>query len=367
VHRTTPWDAHLPGRPNWWRPQAIIMQDGGTVKLCAVGPAVPGEDEMTLTLSCAFATSMQSHEHARVAEDLGYERAFFYDSPALYPDVWVQLCRAAERTERIGLGPGVVIPSLRHPLVTASAIGTLVDLAGADRVSVAVGSGFTGRLAMGKRPLPWTYVARYVETVRGLLRGEQVEWDDAMIQMIHPAGFAPPRPIDVPFLIAAGGPKGVEVAHKLGDGVFGATTPIRGFDWSVLLTLGTVLDEGEDPGSERVMAAAGHAAGVLMHYSTEHRLDLVPDAARWRAAYEEVPAETRHLALHAGHLVEVSARDRPFITGEMLAAGGAALPAAGWRERLARAEADGATEIAYQPAGPDIPRELEAFALAARG
>ena len=40
---------------------------------------------MPLTLACAFATSDQSHEHARIAEDLGYERAWFYDSPALYP------------------------------------------------------------------------------------------------------------------------------------------------------------------------------------------------------------------------------------------------------------------------------------------
>ena len=29
--------------------------------------------------------------------------------------------------------------------------------------------------------------------------------------------------------------------------------------------------------------------------------------------------------------------------------------------------ASGMTEIAYQPAGPDIPRELEAFAKAVRG
>ena len=36
-------------------------------------------------------------------------------------------------------------------------------------------------------------------------------------------------------------------------------------------------------------------------------------------------------------------------------------------QQLARFEADGATEIAYQPAGPDIPRELEAFAKAALG
>ena len=96
---------------------------------------------MSLTLSCAFATSPQSHEHARIAESLGYERAFFYDSPPLYPDVWVQLCRAAERTEQIGLGPGVLVPSNRHPMTNAAAIATLVDLAGADRVTVAVGSG----------------------------------------------------------------------------------------------------------------------------------------------------------------------------------------------------------------------------------
>ena len=320
---------------------------------------------MTLTLSCAFATSMESHEHARIAEELGYERAFFYDSPALYPDVWVQLCRAAERTSRIGLGPGVVIPSLRHPMVTASAVGTLVSLAGEGRVSVAVGCGYTGRMAMGKRPLPWSYVSRYVETVRGLLRGEQVEWDDAIIQMIHPDGFVPARPINVPFVIAAGGPKGAAVAHELGDGVFTATAPMPGFDWSIQLAMGTVLDEGEDPGSKRVMAAAGHAAGVLMHYGTEHDFDLVPDAQRWQAAYADLPLETRHLALHAGHMVEVSERDRPFITGELLVAGGAALSAEGWRAGLAGAEAAGATEIAYQPAGPDIARELEAFAKAA--
>src|SRR6476619_2563058 len=99
---------------------------------------------MALTLSCAFATSAESHEHARIAEQLGYARAWFYDSPALYPDVWVQLCRAAERTSTIGLGPGVMIPSLRHPMVAAAAIATLSSLAGAGRVVVGIGSGFTG-------------------------------------------------------------------------------------------------------------------------------------------------------------------------------------------------------------------------------
>src|SRR6185312_11858388 len=66
-----------------------------------VGSPCPTHDPeraMPLTLSCAFATSPDSPEHALVAEDLGYQNAYFYDSPPLYPDVWVQLCRAAERT-----------------------------------------------------------------------------------------------------------------------------------------------------------------------------------------------------------------------------------------------------------------------------
>src|SRR5262249_52750045 len=132
---------------------------------------------MTLTLSCAFATSMATPDHVAMAESLGYERAWFYDSPALYPDVWVTLARAAERTTQIGLGPGVLIPSLRHPMTNAAAIATLVDIAGPGRVAVAVGTGFTGRFALGKRPLRWADVADYVRALRGLLRGETVTWD----------------------------------------------------------------------------------------------------------------------------------------------------------------------------------------------
>ena len=94
-----------------------------------------------LTMSCAFATQNDTPEHARIAEELGYTRAWFYDSPALYPDVWVQLCRAADRTRKIVLGTGVLVPHLRHPMATAAAIATLVHAAGAERVVIGIGSG----------------------------------------------------------------------------------------------------------------------------------------------------------------------------------------------------------------------------------
>jgi 5,10-methylenetetrahydromethanopterin reductase len=55
------------------------------------------------------------------------------------------------------------------------------------------------------------------------------------------------------------------------------------------------------------------------------------------------------------------------VTGRLLAEQGLALGREAWRERVALLESMGATEIAYQPAGPEIARELEAFASAARG
>jgi 5,10-methylenetetrahydromethanopterin reductase len=319
-------------------------------------------------MSCAFNTSLDSPQYARIAEELGYDTAWFYDSPALYPDVWVQLCRAAERTERIKLGPGVLVPKLRHPMVNAAAIATLVDIAGRDRVVIGIGTGFTGAFAVGMRPAPWAYVADYIRTVKALLRGEQVEWEGSQVRMLQYPGFAPQRPIEVPFVVAGQGPKGQAVAHELGDGVYGAFVSVPDFDWSTCLIFGTVLDEGEDAGSERALAAAGHGASVSLHWMLEHGgLDQVPNGKEWAATYDDVPPEARHLALHDGHLAVVNERDRPFITGEVLAQTGLALTRSAWRDRIAELADAGATEIAYQPAGPDVPRELETFAEVMKG
>jgi 5,10-methylenetetrahydromethanopterin reductase len=323
---------------------------------------------MALTMSCAFNTSLDSHEHARIAEQLGYRNVWCYDSPALYADVWVQLCRAAERTETVRLGPGVLVPKLRHPMASAAAISTLASIAGPERVAVTVGTGFTGAFTLGQRPARWAYVANYVRTLRALLRGEQTEWEGAQIRMMQYPGFGAPRPIDIPILVGAQGPKGVAVAREVGDGVFGAAAPVPGFAWSAMLMSGTVLDDGEDPGSERVIAAAGHGASVRLHWAMEFgQTEQLPNGPAWAAAYDDVPDGERHLALHDGHLVLVNERDRPFVTGELLVGAGLALSPAALRDKLARLADAGATEVAYQPAGPDVPRELEAFAKAVRG
>src|SRR3954451_2806445 len=251
-----------------------------------------------MQLSCAFAPSRETPDHIVRAEELGYHRAWCYDSPALYTDVWVTLALAATRTSSIGLGPGVLVSNLRHVMSNAAAVATLVDLA-PGRVAVAVGSGFTGARCLGQKPQRWRDVTAYIETLRGLLRGEEMAWDGSIIRMMQPPGFAPPRPIEVPILVAASGPKGVAAAKAVGDGVFFGGQPSAAageFSHVALLTFGTVLEDGEAATSERVLAAAGHSAAVSLHALYEWAPDAlagVPRGAEWKAMIEDVPLATR--------------------------------------------------------------------------
>ena len=309
-----------------------------------------------------------------LAETLGYQHAWLYDSPALYPDVWMVLSRCAERTSRIGLGPGVLVPSLRHPMVNAAAIAELVDQA-PGRVVVAVGSGFTGRMALGERPMPWRKVADYVRCLRALLAGETAEWEGTKIAMLHLPGFGAPRPIDVPILIGADGPKGLAVAAELGDGVFSAAVPqpdaAKVADWRALLCFGTVLDAGEELTSSRAIDAAGPAAVVLYHAMYERggaaAVDTLPGGQSWREAIEAYPAGERHLAIHAGHLVKANPRDEPHVADLIPLASSMALTGTAGQiaEKIAGLAVQGVTEIVYQPAGSGIERELQMFASAA--
>ncbi len=228
-----------------------------------------------MDISCAFPPSLDAVEHTAIAEGLGYRRAWYYDSPALYSDVWMVLALAAERTRSIGLGPAVLVPSLRHPMVTAAAITTLAAQA-PGRVAVAIGAGFTGRMVLGQRPMRWIEVATYIRVLRALLHGDDAEWDGQVLRMLQPDGFGTPRPLDVPILVGADGPKGMAVAAELADGVFSAMVPSPSEQhWRPLLAMGTVLDEGEDPtvraGDHRGRAGAGRR---LSRY-------LSPGGCRW--------------------------------------------------------------------------------------
>lgn len=318
-----------------------------------------------MELSCAFAPHPDLPDLVRTAESLGYRRAWVYDSPALYGDVWMALARCADATSTIGLGPAVLVPSLRHPMVNAAAVATLEQLA-PGRTAVALGTGFTGRFVMGQKPMTWAATETYLRQFIGLLRGETVEIDGAPARMIHPAGWVADRPVPTPILVGANGPKGLEVARAVGaDGVMSVMGGQAGWDWCALFGYGTVLDDGEAADSARVLDAAGPGAAVVFHGMYEaggaELVDAFPGGAAWREAVEAFDERERHLHTHELHFVGMTDRDRASVTPELITSTTWTGTPDELKERLAQAEAAGVTEFLYAPMGPDVPRELEAF------
>ncbi|MPY93017.1 MAG: LLM class flavin-dependent oxidoreductase [Acidimicrobiia bacterium] len=325
-----------------------------------------------MEISCAFPPVPETPDHVALAEELGYVRAWVYDTPALQLDCWMTLALAAVRTSRIELGPGVLIPSLRHPLVTAAAVATLVGLA-PGRVVLGIGTGFTGRRAMGQKPLRWADMGDVVGTLRALLRGETVDVEGQPVRMLHWEGQAPARPIEVPVMLGVNGPKGQATAASLGCGVLiSRPRPGAGFDdvpSATLLAFGTVLEPGESPGDPRVLDAAGPGAAVAYHAFLEQadaRLDTLPNSGRFLELARALPERERHLHLHEGHLTRLNAIDRQVLVGEVVERVTLTGTAEQVRERVDALAGQGITEIAFQPMGDDIPRELRAFAAAAR-
>jgi 5,10-methylenetetrahydromethanopterin reductase len=321
-----------------------------------------------MDISCQFATSLLSPEHIAVAEELGYRRAWLFDTPAQSPDVWAMLALAAQRTERIGLGPGVLVPSLRHPMVNASGAAMLAALA-PGRVAVAFGTGFNGARALGAPPATWAYLKSYVLTVRALLRGETVEWDGRPIRMLHPDGHAPARPIELPVLISALGPRGLAITREIADGLFtvnNQTDHAQEFSWAALGIHGTVLENQEPLDSARVRAAVGAGHALAYHAAYEFGGDVaqLPGGQEWLKAITAQPERERHLAVHDQHLVGLNQADE----AAWAAGGWHAIPAttitgspARITAQLARYAAQGITEIIYQPSGPDLTGELKRF------
>lgn len=113
-----------------------------------------------IDVSVALPASFESAEHIAAAEALGYRRGYLFDTPFEGGDAWECLHRAAQLTTTIELVPGVLVPTLRHPIVNAAQTVSLHRVA-PGRVVAGFGTGFSSRAALGQPPIRWSYVEAY--------------------------------------------------------------------------------------------------------------------------------------------------------------------------------------------------------------
>ena len=323
---------------------------------------------MTVELSCGLPPGPEFGELAALAESVGYSRVWIFDSAPLWEDPFVHLALAAQRTSRIGLGTAVLIPSERSEMSMASAIATIARISDG-RFRAGFGTGGTARRTMGQRPLPLRSMGAYIAAVRGLLAGETVTIDGQPTRMLHAEGLTLSRPVSVEIWLSAFGPRAVELAAEVADGIIGL--PVRQPLRAATMLAGTVLDVDELPDSERVREAVGPWKVVAYHeayaVAGAAAVDAMPGGRAWREAVEELalPGQ-RHLLIHEGHVTHLSQRDRPLLDER------SAYPVTVGdpdtiRTALAQLANRGVQEVIYTPSGPDVARELTAFSTAAQG
>jgi len=144
-------------------------------------------------------------ECVEVAEAAGLGGIWVGDSPVLWRELYVLLGAAAERTERIRLGPAVTNPVSRHVAVTASALMTLHELSGG-RAALGLGLGASAVRTVGARPARLAELERTVAEVRALWNGGE-----------GGLGYGDGQP-PIPLLVGASGPRMLELSGRIADG-----------------------------------------------------------------------------------------------------------------------------------------------------
>ena len=182
-------------------------------------------------------------------EDAGFAGVGFVDSQLLLRDVFMAMGQAAAATSRIRLMPAVTNPLTRHVSVLASAARSVGDQA-PGRVEVWIGRGFSSLNIVG---LPYATVRQMRETVVDLKRLLAGEWDvfPGVHSRMRHGGGSP-----VPVYIAASGPKALQLAGEIADGVLLSVdlTP-QALEWGRRMIAEGAERAGRDPAEVEVILA----------------------------------------------------------------------------------------------------------------
>jgi 5,10-methylenetetrahydromethanopterin reductase len=337
---------------------------------------------MTMEFGIAMPTDAESWRLAERAEALGFRSAWFYDTQMLSADCFVAMGAAAMKTSRIRLGTGVLIPSNRIAAVTANAFASLNKLA-PGRVDMGLGTGFTGRRAMGLGAMKLKEFEEYIRVMLALIAGETVETEiegqRRKIRLLNPdLGLIDTR-TPMRLHLAAAGPRARALTARLGAGWINFFSDVPAAvamlgemreAWqaagqpaaleATAFVLGCVLEEGEPYDSPRAIAQAGPRAAVMLHRAADealtglHNISPVPESCR--AAVEGYvalargfePKDAPWLENHRGHLMFVKPEERPFVTADLIRVSSFTATEAELKRRVGDLRDAGYTEFTVQ-------------------
>jgi 5,10-methylenetetrahydromethanopterin reductase len=274
---------------------------------------------------------------AAVAEELGYDELWIAEDCFLSGGPTAAAAVLA-RTERIGVGIGLLPAVVRNPAIAAMELATLANFH-PGRLRVAFGHGVPEWMQqIGAQPQRRLRALREtVGSVRALLAGDEVELAGEVFEL-HAVALDQPPAEPPPILVGSTGPKGIGIAAEAGDGL--------------------LLAEGAGPAA---VAHAGSLLGpkALVVYAwmriagdgEEARAALVPTVQTW-VDWGIYPAQMEHAGLRKGQRVGPEEVARVAIAGD----------AAECAAQIAALAEAGATTVALIPAAEGTREQLERFA-----
>ena len=339
-----------------------------------------------------FPARVGDFELVELAERLGYSQAWFYDSQMIYSDVYATMALAAHKTSTIRLGTGVAVPTTRLAPTIAHSIATINQLA-PGRVELGVGTGNTARLTMGLRPITLTRMKKEVRLIQTLLNGEtgtlREEGEEHAVRFLHPHRSYINLKDPVTVSISALGPKTLAYCGSESDGHI-----TWGIDPDGLRAARTIIDDaarkrGKSPGdipskcffptavlspgettaTPRIMSLVAPFIMNFLHVQVEWGSALlppIPAVAEWVERYKKyaagLPADTRHLTLHEGHIIYPREDEAEFIVPELADVVAIIGQPDEIIERIHTLEDAGLSHFAFQVMDDDPVRQMTDFA-----
>jgi 5,10-methylenetetrahydromethanopterin reductase len=153
----------------------------------------------------------------REIEALGFDNLWLTDSSLHTRDCYSYLTLAATVSTRLHLGSAVTNPVSRHPGITAAALATVDEVSGG-RAILGIGVGDRPLRALGLRSSSVATLEATVDSIRRLWRGEELTSDTPSVRFHNAHLRFQPRP-DIPIFVSASGPRTLELAGRVADGV----------------------------------------------------------------------------------------------------------------------------------------------------
>lgn len=326
----------------------------------------------------AFTSRIGDYDLVQLAESLGFDQVWFFDSQMIYSDVYATMALAANKTKRIRLATGVAVPSTRMAPVIAHSIATIAELA-PGRVELGVGNGNTARLTMGLRPVPLVRMKREIRLIQTLLKGDagmhECEGESHLVQLLHrDEGFINLEHA-IPVTLSAFGPKTLgycgaecdghltwnaslemmrDAREKIARAAKDADRNPADVPSKAIYPL-AVLRPGETSSSPGVLESLAPFITNLLHVMCEWDEGLLPSDAtitdhvrRYREYVATLPSDRRHLILHEGHLVYTREDEREFLVPEVAEVAAMIGEPDAVIENIRELEAEGLSHFAFQ-------------------